>query len=73
MSEPMVMVSYSDDGGHTFSAEQHYPLGVAGNYGKRFCMYAQGASLNRVYKIRMSDNRSFTIISAHADIEVGDD
>jgi hypothetical protein len=65
------MVRYSDDGGHTWSAEMHFSLGVEGDYGKRIILEQQGAAEHRIYDLAMTDNRSFTIISGHANIKVG--
>lgn len=64
-----LMIDYSDDGGHTWSAEQWYDLGPSGKYLHRIVLQRQGAAYQRVYRLRTTSERSFTIISAHADIE----
>ena len=67
-----VMISYSDDGGHTWSAEDWHPLvGVEKNYLTRIVLTQQGSAYNRIYRLVNSDNISFTLISAHADISFG--
>ena len=71
MSDPQLVIQHSDDGGHTWSAEMWYTLGPEGDYGRRVELFCQGAARQRVYRLRFTDNRSFTIISAHADISFG--
>ena len=72
MSKPQVMISYSDDGGETWSHEMWKDLvGVDKNYLNRIILRRQGSAYNRVYKLRCSENISFTLVSAHADIQVG--
>ena len=71
MSE-FVMIDYSDDGGHTFSHEMKMPLvGSDKNYLNRVRLFRQGSAYQRFYRVRYSGERSFTLISAHADISVG--
>ena len=75
MSTPCVtyvMISYSDDGGHTFSHEIKKPLVTCKkNYLNRVILRRQGSAYNRVYKLKYSDNGPFTLVSAHADVSVG--
>ena len=69
---PYVMISYTVDGGHTFSHEQKFPLvDCTKNQLNRIILRRQGSSINRVYRIKCSENISFTIVSGHADISVG--
>lgn len=72
-TDPQVMFRYSDDGGHTWSAEQWVSLGVEGNYAKRVELFQQGSAIERVYEIVTTDPRSFSILDAYANIEIGDD
>ena len=72
MSTPQVMISHSDDGGETFSHERWYNLiGDDKNYLNRIILRREGSAYNRVYRIKCSENISFTLVSAHADISVG--
>ena len=72
MSNPQVMISYSDDGGETWSHEMWKDLvGADKNYLNRIILRRQGSAYNRVYKLRCSENISFTLVSAHADLSVG--
>jgi len=72
MARPQVMISYSDDGGHTFSHEIWKDLvGDDKNYLNRVILRRQGSAYNRVYRLRYSENSNFTLVSAHADILPG--
>ncbi|MEE9579757.1 MAG: hypothetical protein V3V74_00385 [Nitrosomonadaceae bacterium] len=72
MSKPQVMIKYSDDGGHTWSAEMWFDLvGDDKNYLTRVVLHGQGSAYNRVYSIKCSENISFTCVSARAVISFG--
>lgn len=72
MANPQVMISYSDDGGHTWSHEIWKDLvGDDKNYLNRIILRRQGSAYNRIYRLKCSDNVSFTLVSAHADISAG--
>jgi hypothetical protein len=67
-----VMIRYSDEGGETWSSEQWKPLiNASKNYLNRVILRRQGSAYNRVYRLKYSENSSFTLVSAHADISVG--
>ena len=69
---PYVMISYSDDGGETWSHEMKKPLiDCNKNYLNRVILRRQGSAYNRVYRLKYSENSSFTLVSAMADIQVG--
>ena len=69
---PYVMISRSDDGGATWTHEEWFPLvDCSKNYLNRIILRRQGSAYNRVYRIKCSENISFTLVSAHADISVG--
>ena len=69
---PYVMISYSDDGGETWSHEMKKPLiDCSKNYLNRVILRRQGSAYNRVYRVKCSENISFTLVSAHADLSVG--
>lgn len=53
--EPQIGLSYSDDGGRTWSRELFVSVGAEGEFDKRVRWHRLGASRNRVYRIRMSD------------------
>jgi hypothetical protein len=69
---PYVMISYSDDSGETWSHEIKKPLiDCSKNYLNRVILRRQGSAYNRVYRLKYSENSSFTLVSAMADISVG--
>ena len=69
---PYVMISYSDDGGETWSHEMKKPLiDCNKNYLNRVILRRQGSAYNRVYRLKYSENSSFSLVSAHADLSVG--
>lgn len=70
-SDPYLVIEYSDDGGHTWSAEQWYRLGREGEYLNRVVLHRQGASYSRVYRLTYTEPTEFTIIAAHADVTIG--
>jgi len=72
MARPQVLISYSDDGGHTWSAEMSYDLvGDDKNYLTRVVIHGLGWAYNRVFRIKCSENISFTCVSARAVISFG--
>ena len=69
---PYVLISYSDDHGHTWSHEMKFPLvDCTKNYLNRVILRRQGSAYDRRYRLKYSENSSFTLVSAHADISVG--
>ena len=70
--QPYVMISYSDDGGMTFSHEIKKPLlNCHKNYHYRVVLQRQGSAYKRIYKIKDSNNHSFTLVAAYAHVSVG--
>lgn len=71
-SDPQMMLSWSDDGGRTFSSYQPWQsMGAQGAYRQRLRWTRLGQFRQRVLKVRISDPVRRSIISAHADIEIG--
>ncbi len=68
--DPTLMVSRSDDRGRTWSAEEHYSLGVQGDYLKRVTLHNEGSARERIYKLRFTDPVPFTLMSANADVDM---
>lgn len=67
-----VMIQYSDDGGETWSHEMWKPLlGPDKNYRYRVVLGPTGSAYDRIWKLKCSDNISFTLVAAHATISVG--
>ena len=72
MATPHVIIDHSDDGGETFSHEMWYPLvGDSKDYMNRVVLYRQGSAYHRIYRLRFSENSSFTLISANAKLSIG--
>jgi hypothetical protein len=67
----VLMYSYSDDGGYTYSTERHLPLARSGKYIWKVQASQLGTSVERVHKMRLSDPVHLTIQRAAADVEVG--
>jgi len=63
------MLSWSNDGGNTYSNEYQLSSGKIGEYKTRVKKNRLGQSRDRVFKVTYSDPTSFNILSAH--IEVG--
>lgn len=53
--EPVAMLSWSDDGGHTWSNEHAASLGAQGKYKTRVIWRRLGVSRDRVYRVAVSD------------------
>ena len=72
MAKPQVMIQFSDDGGMTWSHEIWKDLvGADKNYLNRIVLRRQGSAYDRRYRLTCSENVSFTLVSASADVSVG--
>lgn len=67
-SEPMVMMKYSDDGGHTFSDELTHTLGKQGEYDLIVEFRRLGISRDRVYHLAGSSNAPFQLNSGYLNV-----
>jgi hypothetical protein len=70
-SDPMVMLSFSDDGGKTFSTEMFGSCGALGEFQWKVEWFALGSFYSRIIRIRVSDPIYYSIHSAAADLSVG--
>lgn len=68
---PHVVLSWSDDGGHTYGNEHWRSFGSLGAFGFRTFWNRLGASRDRRFKISITDPVKTVILSACAEIEVG--
>jgi hypothetical protein len=68
---PRVEISYSDDGGNTFSLPRLRNRGRQGRFLERVTVFLQGqtGAQGRVYKIRMSDPRPFGLMAGDMSAE----
>jgi hypothetical protein len=70
-SDPVIMLSFSDDGGRTFSTERWGTVGKLGLYQYRVRFNSLGSFYNRILRIKTSDPVYYCIRDVIADIEVG--
>ena len=68
-SDPVVMMQFSDDGGHTFSTENWGTVGKLGKFLWKVEWFNLGQFTTRVIRIKTSDPVYFSIHSTHADVE----
>lgn len=54
-ANPQIMLSWSDDGGNTWSSEHWKSFGKVGEYRKRVIWRSLGQSRERIYKMRVTD------------------
>ncbi len=70
-SDPVVMLSFSDDGGRTFCTETWGTIGQLGAYRWKIEWFALGSFDSRIVRVAISDPVKVSIHSAAADIEIG--
>lgn len=70
-ADPMVMLRWSDDGGHTWSHEHWVNAGRQGQYTRRAIWRRLGRSRDRVYEVVMSDPIPWRLLAAYLDVETG--
>lgn len=70
-SDPQVMLSWSDDGGHTWSEEQWMSAGKIGEYKRRVIWRRLGRSRDRVWRIVVSDPVAWRLLTAYIDVTKG--
>lgn len=73
VTEPVVLLLYSDDGGRTWSNEARGTLGVgvAGSFIKVIQWVGLGSFYNRIFRVKGSDSVLYSIRGAAIDIEIG--
>lgn len=67
-SNPQILLSWSDDRGRTWSMEHQSNIGGIGEYDYRVVFRRLGQSLNRVFRLRISDAAQFVILGAKAKV-----
>ena len=71
-SDPVAMLSWSDDGGHTWSQERWLTFGKIGEYKKRAMLRGSiGRSRDRVWRVVISDPVPVRILQAMVGVEKG--
>ena len=69
--DPQAMLSWSDDGGMTWSSELLAPIGKTGEYQNRAIWRQLGTARNRVFRVRVSDPVKVAIAGAYLRVEQG--
>lgn len=69
--DPVIMMSYSDDSGKTFSTERWGKIGKMGQFKNRVVFNSLGSFYERIIRLRATDPVYFNIRNAGAQIEVG--
>jgi hypothetical protein len=70
-SDPKAVLRWSDDGGHTWSNEQHASIGAIGGYKTRALWRRLGQSRDRIYEVSISDPVKVVMIGAELGLEEG--
>jgi hypothetical protein len=70
-SDPVAVLQWSDDGGHTWSNEKYASVGAIGTYGTRVIWRRLGASRDRVYRVIISEPIKVVMIGAEINVEAG--
>jgi len=71
-SDPQIMLSYSDDGGETWSSELWETLGKIGERLTEVKWEQLGDSKERIFQIKVTDPVEVEILGAYADITLGE-
>lgn len=69
--DPLLMMRYSNDGGHTWSSQRTTPIGKVGQYLSRVFFNRLGRSRQRVYEISMSAPVKWHILGARITAKSG--
>lgn len=70
-SDPLVGLSWSDDGGRAFNSPRFRSAGKIGEFRRRVIWRRLGRFRDRVFKLEMTDPIKWVIIDASAEIETG--
>lgn len=70
-SDPVIMLSFSNDGGKTFGPEMWATIGKTGEFLHKVEWFNLGTAESWVFRVKVSDPVYYSIHSAGADVEVG--
>lgn len=70
-SDPMLMLRYSNNNGHTWSNTKQKSIGAQGEYSARVKFGPTGAARNRVWELTMTDPVKFAVFGAWARVTKG--
>ena len=68
---PELILSWSDDSGHTWSHEHRLAAGPIGEYGQRALWRRLGRSRYRVYRVVVSDPVKWAFVDAYLSVRKG--
>ena len=69
--DPEVMISFSDNGGRTFSTERRGKIGRLGDFERKVEWHICGSFVDRIVRVSVSDPVNFVIHNMVADVEIG--
>ena len=69
---PLLMLRYSNDGGHSWSNIKTKGMGVSGEYGKRVKFGPTGSGRNRCWEVSCTDPVKWAVFGAFARVAAGD-
>jgi hypothetical protein len=69
--DPIIMMSFSDDAGRTWSNEMQGQIGRMGDFLASASWHGLGSFQSRIVRFRVSDPVRCTLMAASADVEVG--
>jgi hypothetical protein len=64
-SDPLLMLRYSNDGGHTWCAERFCSIGEVGHYENLVRYWDLGSARDRVWEVSITDPVPFAIVGAY--------
>ena len=68
---PQMILTFSDDGGYTWSNEKLASMGASGQFKTRVIWRRLGRSRQRVYRVKTTEPVSVTLYNAYLDLEQG--
>lgn len=69
VSEPLALLSWSNDSGNNWSNEYEASIGKVGRYRQRLIWRRLGYAVNRVFKLTISDPIRKVLVDTYADID----
>jgi hypothetical protein len=70
-SQPVLMIDWSDDGGHTYSNEHFVTCSPIGMYRARAILRRLGRSRDRIFRVTVSDPVAWNLVGAYLQLEPG--
>lgn len=71
VSDPQIMLRWSDDGGKTWSNWLTASIGKIGEFNKLIKFYRLGQSRNRVYHVRFTEAVKCNLMGARLEVSKG--